>query len=128
MWECKVCDTFNNPSIYQCKICDYLKPIEYKLQSLISGYIREIQDEITIFGIIKIIEKLYPVLIFKFGAHDEEKIDVLDDGETLKGKTFHLTADCRGITVYADLGISFIYKSRHYISLQNIFVHDINYR
>lgn len=116
IWECEKCDLFNKSSIYQCKRCNYIKPVRFNLQLLISGYIREVQDKLILFmnipnEVTQIIRKSYPVFKYKFGAHDRELINVLNNGTTLKGKDVYDYSNCDGMIVYADLGfICFYYK------------------
>ena len=110
-WDCLNCGLTNSASKRQCLACftpntfernrcNY-RPIKFDLDLLISGYIREIENKIALTGIIKIIETLYPSLMFKFGAHDEAKMNVSENGTILKG----CARECEGFIVYADLGI-----------------------
>ena len=73
------------------------------LELLISGYIREKQDELKLYmnfpnEIAKIMHDFYPLLLFKFGDFKKDIFEVNEDGTILKG-----IGDCNGYLIYADI-------------------------
>ena len=69
---------------------------ETRLELLISGFIRQEQNELELYmnvpkGITKIMQKLYPLLFFKFGDFEKGTFEVNEDRTILKG-----SGDCNG--------------------------------
>ena len=72
---------------------------------LINGYLKEQETELDLFmnipdGIDKIMQKLYPLLLFKFGDFKKNKFQVTNNRTIIQGNG----KGCWGYLIYADLG------------------------
>ena len=111
-WECTKCNLVNLKSRSQCQACfesnpNYIRDTQFDVALLIFGYIRQKEATFALFmnippGIIQIVYKLYPVLLFKFGKHNEKALNVNDDGTILKGNN-PVSHRCAGYAIYADI-------------------------
>ena len=135
-WSCK-CEIIHKKEIFECTQCNELKVLRFDSILLISGYIREIEEEFELFTNIptelgKIINDLYPVLIFKFGDHNKKIFKLNEDASILEGNDppsyyFSNMADCSGYFLYADLGQyndSGLNKGVHSWSIKSLLTSD----
>ena len=98
------------------------------LELLICGYVRENENALKLFmniptEISRILCKLYPVLLFKFGDYEEGKFILSEDDTILKGNG----DSCDAYLCYADLGKDNdigLNKGIHFWTIKSVLHHD----